>query len=50
MVADKLLLNISFFMGVFGDNKWNMFNKLEFVGEVQNAKRKVQNVGSATRL
>ena len=27
-----------------------MSGKLEFVGEVQNAKRKVQNVGTALRL
>ena len=50
MVADKLLLNISFFMGVFGDNKWNMFNKLEFIGEMQNAKFRMQNFGTALRL
>ena len=50
MVADKLLLNISFFMGVFGDNKWNMINKLGFIGEMQNTKRKVQNEGTALRL
>ena len=34
MVANKLLLNISFFMGVFGDDKCNMLNKLEFIGDI----------------